>query len=68
VFAPNSDELAAASQFLIQGALQQWLGDLIELNDVAVLSEDARLFVNITYTERRSQEQRTVQFARGGTV
>ena len=68
VFAPNSDELAAASQFLIQGALQQWLGDLIELNDVEVLSEDARLFVNITYTERRSQEQRTVQFARGGTV
>ena len=31
VFAPNSDELAAASQFLVQGALQQWLGDLIEL-------------------------------------
>src|SRR5919205_1882945 len=37
VFAPNSDELAAASQFLVQGALQQWLGDLIELNDVEVL-------------------------------
>ena len=29
VFAPNSDELAAATQFLVQGALQQWLGDLI---------------------------------------
>jgi len=68
VFAPNSDELAAASQFLVQGALQQWLGDLIELNDVEVLNEDARLYVNITYTERRTQEQRTVQFARGGTV
>jgi phage baseplate assembly protein W len=68
VFAPNSDELAAASQFLVQGALQQWLGDLIELNDVEVLNEDAQLFINITYTERRTQEQRTVQFARGGTV
>jgi phage baseplate assembly protein W len=68
VFAPNSDELAAASQFLVQGALQQWLGDLIELNDVEVLSEDARLYISIKYTERRSQEQRTVQFARGGTV
>ena len=31
VFAPNSDELAAATQFLVQGALQQWLGDLIEV-------------------------------------
>ena len=68
VFAPNSDELAAASQFLVQGALQQWLGDLIELNDVEVLSEDARLYIIIKYTERRTQEQRTVQFARGGTV
>ena len=27
VFAPNSDELAGATQFLVQGALQQWLGD-----------------------------------------
>ena len=68
VFAPNSDELAAASQFIVQGALQQWLGDLIELNDVEVFSEDAKLFITITYTERRTQQQRTVQFARGGTV
>ena len=31
VFAPNSDELATATQFLVQAALQQWLGDLIEV-------------------------------------
>jgi phage baseplate assembly protein W len=24
VFAPNSDELATATQFMVQGALQQW--------------------------------------------
>ena len=29
VFAPNSDELAATLQMLVQGALQQWLGDRI---------------------------------------
>src|ERR1700747_1594226 len=29
VFAPNSPELAAATQFSVQGALQEWLGDLI---------------------------------------
>ncbi len=68
VFAPNSDELAATSQFLIQGALQQWLGDLIELNDVEVSSEDAKLLINIQYTERRTQQQHSVQFARGGMV
>ena len=33
VFAPNSDELAAATQFLVQGALQQWLGDLIQVDE-----------------------------------
>ena len=31
VFAPNSDTLASATQFLVQGALQQWLGDLIQV-------------------------------------
>ena len=36
VFAPNSAELAAATQFLVQGALQQWLGDLIEVRAVQV--------------------------------
>ena len=29
VFAPNSPELAAAVQFLVQGALQQYLADVI---------------------------------------
>ncbi len=36
VFAPNSPELAATTQFLVQGALQQWLGDLIALEGVEV--------------------------------
>src|SRR5713226_4601523 len=40
VFAPNSPELASATQFLVQGALQQWLGDLIEVNDIQVESDD----------------------------
>jgi uncharacterized protein len=68
VFAPNSDELAAATQFLVQGSLQQWLGDLIEVNEVLVESDDAKLIVNISYTERRTQERRIEQFARGGAL
>ncbi len=36
VFAPNSDELATATQLLIQGALQQWLGDLIQVEAAEV--------------------------------
>src|SRR5215207_5543643 len=49
VFAPNSDELAAATQFLIQGALQQWLGELIEIEAVNVESEDSSLRVQVQY-------------------
>lgn len=66
VFAPNSDELAAATQFLVQGALQQWLGDLIVVDDVRAASADSRLEVTVVYTVRRTEEQRTAQFVRGG--
>src|SRR5215510_8620224 len=47
VFAPNSDELAATTQFLAQGALQQWLGDLIEIESVQVQAVDATLTVTV---------------------
>src|SRR5215468_6419682 len=66
VFAPNSDELAAATQFLVQGALQQWLGDLIQVDQVQVESEDSTLRVAIQYTVRRTQQRQVAQFARGG--
>ena len=68
VFAPNSDELAAATQFLVQGALQQWLGDLIQVDEVQVESEDSQLRVVVQYIVRRTQQQQTAQFARGGAA
>lgn len=68
VFAPNSDELAAATQFIVQASLQQWLGDLIEVNDVQVISSDASLLVEVRYTIRRTQQQTVAQFSRGGTL
>ena len=66
VFAPNSDELATATQFLVQGALQQWLGDLIQVDEVQVESEESELRVTVQYTVRRTQQQQTAQFSRGG--
>jgi uncharacterized protein len=65
VFAPNSDELASATQFLVRGALQQWLGDLIQVDDVEVESEDSSLRVTVVYTVRRTQERRTAELSRG---
>ena len=66
VFAPNSTELAAATQFLVQGALQQWLGDLIQVDSVNVNVEDATIRVTVEYIIRRSQERQVAQFSKGG--
>ena len=64
VFRPNSDELAAATQFLVQGALQQWLGDRIQVEAVQVTHSDGRLEVAVQYLTRIDQQRRTARFAR----
>ena len=66
VFAPNSPELAATLQFSLQAALQRWLGDLIELQELEVTSEGASLRVLVQYVVRRTGEPRTELFERGG--
>jgi phage baseplate assembly protein W len=62
VFAPSSDELATATQFLVQGALQRWLGDLIVVEAVAVESDEGLLRVTVRYVVRRTQQRRVDQF------
>lgn len=60
VFAGNSAELAATTQFLVQGALQQWLGDLIAVEAVAVEAVDSTLRVRVRYralTDDQSREE-----------
>ncbi len=64
VFAPNSDALAAAMQLSVQASLQQWLGDLIEVEEVKVTNEDSLLLVLIQYVIRRNQERQVTQFSR----
>jgi uncharacterized protein len=64
VFAPNSVELAAATQYLVQGALQQYLSDLIEVSAVQVTANDSTLLIQIQYVVRRTREQQTAQFTR----
>src|SRR4029079_3341757 len=64
VFMPTSDELATATQFLVQGALQQWLGDVIQVEAVAVERDDSTLRVNVQYVVRRTQERQVAQLTR----
>src|SRR5262245_35364840 len=47
VFSPLSDETAAALQFMLQGALQQWLGDVIQISSVAVQAVESSLQVTV---------------------
>lgn len=64
VFAPNSDELAAALQFSVQAALQQFLGHRIETDEVAVEAVDSTLRVTVRYRLRSDGSARTATFER----
>jgi phage baseplate assembly protein W len=64
VFAPNSTELAAALQFTTQAAVQRYLGDLIDLQQLDVTAQDATLSVTVKYVIRATQQQQTNTFVR----
>ncbi len=67
VFGPNSPEKAAATQFMIQGALQQHLGSRVSIEDVHADAVDSRLVIKITYRLTSSDEVITETFEREGS-
>jgi hypothetical protein len=62
VFEPNSDALAATLQFTVQGALQQWLGDRIEIETVQVEHQESILRVTVAYRIRRTGRREVATF------
>jgi phage baseplate assembly protein W len=64
VFAPAGDQLVAATQTLVSGALHQWLGDLIQVDSVEVARQDSTLTVTVRYIIRRTTESLEVEFTR----
>ena len=62
-FAPNSDQLTATLQMLVQGSLQSTLGDLIEVADVSIAVDESTLRVSVAYTVRSTGEATTATFA-----
>jgi phage baseplate assembly protein W len=64
VFAPNSAELAATLKFTVQAALQQWLGDVVDVRSLEVSSDNASLTVNLSYALQRTGELRSDSFVR----
>jgi phage baseplate assembly protein W len=68
VFAAAGPEVAAATQFIVQGALQQWLSDVITVEGVDVQAQDSALLITVQYIERRSQTRGVVQLTAPGGV
>lgn len=64
IFAPNSPEVAATLQFTMQAAVQQWLGDVIQLQNLEVTSTDSTLTVDLSYSIRRTNEEQSLTLTR----
>ena len=64
VFAANTPELAATTQLMVHGTLQQWLGELIQVEAVEVTHEEATLRIQVWYWIRRTQHRRLAEFTK----
>jgi phage baseplate assembly protein W len=64
VFQPASETVATAAGLSVQGALQKWLGDRIQVRDVAVEAEDSTLRVTVRYLVLRQQRPQIAVFTR----
>ena len=65
LFGANNAEIVTATQFLVQGALQQWLGELIRVESVNVESVESTIRVTVVYTVKINQQRQVAQFSRG---
>lgn len=64
LFGPNSPELATALQFSVQAAIETWLGDVVQVQELTVTSNDATLRIYLEYIIRSTGEHRTDVFER----
>ncbi len=62
LFMPNSQPLAAATQVLVKSALQKWLENAIQVEQVEVDAQDEKLIVKVTYSNRTDGQRRVDLF------
>ena len=65
-FAPNSMEMAAATQFTVQGALQKWLSAYVKVISVVASAQEAVLTVSVTYAPLNTDVTEVQTFVYGG--
>ena len=66
-FAPNSMEMAAATQFSVQSALQKWLSGYVRVQSVTASVVDATLNVTVTYSPVNTDVTQVQTFVFGGS-
>ncbi|MEM9293220.1 MAG: GPW/gp25 family protein [Acidobacteriota bacterium] len=64
VFGAASPEVVTATQSLVQSSLVEWLGDVVQVEDVAVSVDESRLEVTVTYVMLVDQQRRQEVFER----
>ena len=67
-FAPNSVQMAAATQFSVQAALQKWLSGYVTVQSVVASAEEAVLTVTVTYTPLNTDVTQVQTFTYGAVA
>src|SRR5215472_12492906 len=62
LFLPNSQPLAAATQMLVKSALQKWLENEIQVEQVEVEAQDSQVIVTVTYSNFTDGQRRADLF------
>jgi len=64
LFEGLNDALAATLKVSLHAALQQWLGDIVEVREVSVETVESTLLVNVVYALVGESTQHHIQFKR----
>jgi uncharacterized protein len=64
VFAGASPEIAAAAEYVIRVGLTRFLSDVIRVDTVRVMADEASLFVDVLYTLQATGEEAAFSAAR----
>ncbi len=62
IFEPMDQETAAVIEHTVRSGLEQWLGELIDVESLQVIAQDSKLYVELVYRIRQSDSSRTAVF------
>lgn len=62
IFGPDTEVVASATEYLVRGALQKWLGDVLTVRKVEVEARAGALRIHLAYVLLRDQIVRAVTF------